>query len=376
MDADTPSSRVHFIYANLFTMLNVRRALWQKLQAMDNSHVALVALELPPSVFLEDDGYRCDRNMSLGMNINSLQKIIKCAGNDDEVTLRADESQDTLTLQFSNKGKDARVVACIGWQSLIYVALPPKIVPPAADRIGEYEMKLMDIDQEHLGIPETDYDAHITLPSGEFQKIMRDLKEIGESVRIEVNKEGVKFTAEGDIGNAAVTLRPTEGRSRVKDDDSDEEMQSEEGEQNGVEGEEDEKPDIGSGDEDDGPKPPKRKAAGSGSSKPKKAKTSKSKTNDSEPRRVAIQLTQGVNLTFSVKYLTNFAKSTPLASEVTLSMSNEVPLLVSPLFSILLLPRTCSLILPLFFPRSNTSLETATSPIIWRPRFLTMSEGL
>jgi proliferating cell nuclear antigen len=83
---------------------------------MDNSHVALVSLELPPSVFLEDDGYRCDRNMSLGMNINSLQKIIKCAGNDDEVTLRADESQDTLTLQFQNKRKPARPLLRIGEQ--------------------------------------------------------------------------------------------------------------------------------------------------------------------------------------------------------------------------------------------------------------------
>jgi hypothetical protein len=33
-------------------------------------------------------------------------------------------------------------------------------------------------------------------------------------------------------------------------------------------------------------------------------------------------------LTFSIKYLSNFAKSTPLAERVRLHMSNEVPLLV------------------------------------------------
>jgi proliferating cell nuclear antigen len=205
--------------------------------------------------------------------------------------------------------------------------------------MGEYEMKLMDIDQEHLGIPDTDYDAHITLPAAEFQKIVRDLKEIGESVRIEATKEGVKFTADGDIGTAAVTLRPTEGGSRVKDDE-DEDMESE-GEEEGPkldeEEEEDQKPDIGSGDEEDqvSSKPAsKRKASGSGVSKAKKAKTGASKgkakkTDDVESRRVAITLTQTVSLTFAVKYLNNFAKSTPLASEVVLSMSNEVPLLVS-----------------------------------------------
>lgn len=37
---------------------------------------------------------------------------------------------------------------------------------------------------------------------------------------------------------------------------------------------------------------------------------------------------QAVALTFSIKYLSNFAKSTPLAERVRLHMSNEVPLLV------------------------------------------------
>jgi hypothetical protein len=257
--------------------------------------------------------------------------------------------------------------------------------------MGEYEMKLMDIDQEHLGIPDTDYDAHITLPSGEFQKIVRDLKEIGESVRIEVTKEGVKFTADGDIGTAAVTLRPTEGGSRIKEDE-DEEMESEEGEDEPKpeedEEEEDTKPDIGSGDEENGdedgdgkPKAAaKRKAPGSGASKSKKAKTSKGKakkTEEAESRRVAIALTQSVSLTFSVKYLTNFAKSTPLASEVVLSMSNEVPLLVSSADVI------CSFEWPPYLKtsffsslfRSSTGLGKDTSPTTWRPRFQMTIEG-
>jgi proliferating cell nuclear antigen len=44
---------------------------------------------------------------------------------------------------------------------------------------------------------------------------------------------------------------------------------------------------------------------------------------------VSIVLQQHVSLTFSLKYLQNFAKSAPLAEKVTLNMSNEVPLLVA-----------------------------------------------
>lgn len=39
------------------------------------------------------------------MSLASLQKIIKCAANDDVVTLRADESQDVLAMLFEGKGE-------------------------------------------------------------------------------------------------------------------------------------------------------------------------------------------------------------------------------------------------------------------------------
>ena len=45
-----------------------------QLQAMDNSHVSLV------SVLLRHDGFdkfRCDRQLSMGMNLDSMSKILK-----------------------------------------------------------------------------------------------------------------------------------------------------------------------------------------------------------------------------------------------------------------------------------------------------------
>jgi len=64
----------------------------------------------------------------------------------------------------------------------------------------------MDLDTEHLGIPETDYSCIIKLPSGEFQRICRDLSQIGESVVICCTKEGVKFSANGDLGTGNIKL--------------------------------------------------------------------------------------------------------------------------------------------------------------------------
>lgn len=72
------------------------------LQAMDNSHVALVAMLLRSDGF---DPYRCDRNLPLGINLSSLSKILKCARNDDILTIKADDNGDVLSLVFESKGK-------------------------------------------------------------------------------------------------------------------------------------------------------------------------------------------------------------------------------------------------------------------------------
>jgi proliferating cell nuclear antigen len=79
-----------------------------------------------------------------------------------------------------------------------------------SDRIAEYEMKLMDIDADTLGIPDTDYDACVTMASSEFSRIVRDLSQLGESVRIEISKEGVRFASDGEAANGSVLLKQTD----------------------------------------------------------------------------------------------------------------------------------------------------------------------
>lgn len=65
----------------------------------------------------------------------------------------------------------------------------------------------MDIDSEHLGIPETEYEAIVRMPSSEFARICKDLSTIGDTVVISVTKEGVKFSTGGDIGSANIICR-------------------------------------------------------------------------------------------------------------------------------------------------------------------------
>ncbi|WVW80629.1 proliferating cell nuclear antigen (pcna) [Kwoniella bestiolae CBS 10118] len=270
------------------------------LQAMDNSHVALVSLKLVAEQF---ESYRCDRNMPLGVNLTSLTKILKCAKDQDVVTLKAPDDADSLGLVFES---------------------------PKEDRVGEYEMKLMDIDQEHLGIPDTQYDATITMSSAEFQRICRDLAALGESVKIEASKEGVRFSSEGEVGNGSVLLKQSAGTDRSGGGSSSKKaaVKRDPDEEDEEEIEEDEKPEIddeeGEDEQDDEDRSKKRKSNG----KAKTTKKAKKDDSGSDEIGVSIILEKQVSLTFSLKYLTNFAKSAPLAREVSLHMSNDVPLLV------------------------------------------------
>jgi proliferating cell nuclear antigen len=151
------------------------------LQAMDSSHVALVAMLIKESTF---NTYRCDRAVSLGLNIDSVVKILKTCDNTDAVTLRKEDDSDTLLFAFENN---------------------------KSERYSAFELKLIDIESEHLGIPDTSYKCDVKMPSVELQKICRDLKEFGETVQVSVaEKEGITFSVNGDIGNGSVKLKRRE----------------------------------------------------------------------------------------------------------------------------------------------------------------------
>jgi proliferating cell nuclear antigen len=136
---------------------------------MDSSHVSLVALFLRAEGFQH---YRSDRNISLGINLSSMAKILKCSGNDDIITLKAEDNGDQVSFMFES---------------------------PKQTRISHFSLKLMDIDSEHLGIPDTEYKCVVKMPAVEFQRIVREIAIIGDTVKISANKDGVKFAVSGDM---------------------------------------------------------------------------------------------------------------------------------------------------------------------------------
>merc|ERR1712190_407933 len=126
------------------------------------------------------------------MNVDSLSKVLKMCGSSDSLRLRAQADADIVTFQ------------CEGGEQ---------------DRISEFDLKLMQIESEHMEIPEQQYKVVASLPSSEFQKICKDLKEFGETMQVKASKEGITFTVAGDVGTGNVMLKQRESdkpEERVK----------------------------------------------------------------------------------------------------------------------------------------------------------------
>merc|ERR1719172_258380 len=100
------------------------------------------------------------------MNLTNMAKLLKCANNEDVITLKSDDDGDSVSFMFES---------------------------PKGDKVSDFEMKLMSIDSDHLGIPDQEYSAKVSLPSAEFQRICRDLSSIGDTVSVSVTKGEVRF---------------------------------------------------------------------------------------------------------------------------------------------------------------------------------------
>lgn len=150
------------------------------LQAMDSSHVSLVSMILKADGF---EPWNCESTCQLGINLENLNKVLKCMGSKDEVEIKCSGStSEECDFVFRS---------------------------PNEDKVSHFSLKLVDIDSEHLGIPDTDYKVQVQMNSGEFQRICRDLMVLGDTLTIAVNKEDLQFSVNGDIGKGNMTIRNT-----------------------------------------------------------------------------------------------------------------------------------------------------------------------
>lgn len=148
-----------------------------ELQAMDSAHVCLISLTILADACTT---YTCTQSMTLGLNISTFAKILKCVEADDSLILSV--AGDASTLDISAESA-------------------------SGTQTSAYSMNLMDIDADHLTIPDTAYACSVKIPSADFSRKVRDLQMFGDTCELGVTEKAFVMTVRGDLGTATVTLK-------------------------------------------------------------------------------------------------------------------------------------------------------------------------
>ena len=157
-----------------------------EMQSMDTSHVCLVSFHLFAACF---ERFECDAPVTLGVNLENLSRLLKCADADDAVTLKTRGSSEDVMVIVIESEEGARV--------------------------STVDMKLMSIDSDHMEVPEPASSVELTLSSTRYQRIMRDLSNFGDTLSISAAASSdaddgvVHFGTTGDVGDIAMDIKPS-----------------------------------------------------------------------------------------------------------------------------------------------------------------------
>jgi proliferating cell nuclear antigen len=148
-----------------------------KIISMDGSKQAVVNLKLESSKF---EKFYCSKSIKAGINMTSLYKIIKSVKNSDIVTFFIlQESSTKLNIEIVNKEKKTTILTVL---------------------------KLLDLDEDLLEIPNIAFDTVKTMPSNDFQSYIRELSIITNKIKLESVNNTFSLSGEGDFAETKINV--------------------------------------------------------------------------------------------------------------------------------------------------------------------------
>lgn len=141
-----------------------------KVVAMDGSHIVLVHLHLEASKF---ESFFCKERTCIGVNMMQLHKLIRSINNNDSLTLFMESGDmNHLGIKIENSQKGQKTM---------------------------FRLNLLDLDYSRISIDPVEFASVITLPSTDFQKIVRDMNNLAEFVEIKNIQNQLIFQCHGEF---------------------------------------------------------------------------------------------------------------------------------------------------------------------------------
>ncbi len=158
-----------------------------RITAVDTTKTVLINLNLYAKNF---GVFKCrKKKLVLGVNLCYLHKLIKSMDKDDNIALYVENDHKNF--------------------------LKIKIDNPENYTETSFELKLLDLAETTLIIPDTEFDAVVTLNSNKFHKICREMNHIAELVEIKCLNNKIIFTCKGDYANRKTIIHTNDDGDSV-----------------------------------------------------------------------------------------------------------------------------------------------------------------
>jgi len=142
---------------------------YMKIFATDPSKTVLIDLKLDAKSFTK---FYCPKRKVLGVNLPYFNKIIKIIDKDEWLTLYIDDEEDNiLKIKIHNHNDQKDTI---------------------------FSLKLLNLDDETVNIPDTEIDAHVIMGSNEFHKTCREMLGIADYVEFQCLEDAFIMKCVGD----------------------------------------------------------------------------------------------------------------------------------------------------------------------------------
>jgi proliferating cell nuclear antigen len=146
---------------------------------LDTARTSLIDMFLPSDNFEE---YECEETIIAGINISNTFKLLKSITNQDILKIIIN-SKEFMNIEISNESKKTST---------------------------KFELKLLDINESQIEVPEVSMTTVTTLPSVDFQRLCRDMSNIGSEIEITREGHSLRLRCDGDFANQATEIECNE----------------------------------------------------------------------------------------------------------------------------------------------------------------------
>ena len=158
------------------------------MQSMNTAHVVILEIYLPKEWF---DIYEIeDGSLKIGINTSLFYKVLKKREKTQQINICYQNSaNDRLQFFFTTNSNSNSNSATAS----IDDSTPNKKKDEVFDK--DFEIPLVDVEEEILSIPDIEYQAELSLSTDKFANLISQLKDFGETLEIQCSEDKITLSA-------------------------------------------------------------------------------------------------------------------------------------------------------------------------------------